>query len=67
MIGWKQWFLVGCYISLGGAADTDHITKELCHFPDGLGKILVGDTNVKISQSEGKESNEDLAVMMVVE
>ena len=63
----KRWFIDGCYILPGSVAETEHITKALCHCPDGLELILVGDLNVNLSQPEGRESKKYLAIIMVVE
>ena len=67
VMGRKRWLIVGCYVLPGSAADTDHIAKALCHYPDGLEPILVGDLNVNLSQPEGRERKKYLAVIMVVE
>ena len=32
----KRWFVVGCYVLPGSAANNEHITKALYHCPDGL-------------------------------
>ena len=63
----KRWFVSGCYIPPGSAAETEHITKALCHCPDGLELILVGDLNVNLYQPEGVDIDKYLVVMMVVE
>ena len=67
VMGRKRWFIVGCYVPPDSAADTDHIAKALCHCPDSLEPILVEDLNVNLSQPEGRESKNYLAVIMVVE
>ena len=66
-MGQKMWLVVGCYVLPGSAAETEHIAKALCHCPDGLEPILVGDLNVNLSQTEGRESKKYLTVIMVVE
>ena len=66
-MGRKRWLIVRCYVLPGSAAETEHIAKALCHCPDGLEPILVGDLNIKLSQTEGRESDKDLTVIMVVE
>ena len=66
-MGQKRWLIFGCYVLPGSAAETEHIAKALCHCPDGLEQILVGDINVNLSQTEGRESDKDLTVIMVVE
>ena len=66
-MGRKSWFIVRCYVLPGSAAETYHIAKALCHCPDGLEPILVEDLNVNLPQTEGRESDKDLTVIMVVE
>ena len=66
-MGRKRCLIVRCYVLPGSAAETEHIAKALCHYPDGLERILVGDINVNLSQTEGRESDKDLTVIMVVE
>ena len=51
----------------GSAADTEHTTKALCHFPDSLELILVGDLNFNLSQPKGIDIDKYLVVMLVVE
>ena len=63
----KRWFIDGCYILPGSVAETEHITKALCHYPDGLDLILVGDININLSQPEGIDIDKYLMVVMVVE
>ena len=67
MIGQKRSLIVRCSILPGSAAETYHIAKALCHCPDVLELILVGDINVNLSQPEGRESKKYLAAIMVVE
>ena len=66
-MGRKRWFIVRYCILPGSAAETYHITKALCHCPDGLEPILVEDLNVKLPQTEGRESDKYRTVIMVVE
>ena len=47
--------------------ETEKIYTALRHSPDGVELILVWDLNVKLSHSEGKESDKDLAVILVVD
>ena len=63
----KRWLIFRCYVPPGSAADNYHIAKVLCHCPDGLEPILVGDLHVNLSQTEGSESDKDLTVILVVE
>ena len=63
----KRWFVAGCYIPSGSSAETEHITKAICHCTDGLELILVGDTNFKIYQPEGIDIDKYFMVILVVE
>ena len=56
VMGRKMWFIVRCYVLPGSEAETEHIAKALCHCLDSLEPILVGDINVNLSQTEGRES-----------
>ena len=67
VMGRKRWIIVRCCVLPGSVVETEHIAKALCHCPDGLEPILVGDINVNLSQPEGRESDKDLTVIMVVE
>ena len=66
-MGWRRWFIVRCYVLPGRGAETDQIAKALCHCPDVLEPILVGDLIVNLSQPEGRESKKYLTIIMVVE
>ena len=63
----KRWLVVRCYVLPGSVDENEHISKALCHCPDGLEPILVEDLNVNPSQPEVRESKNYLAVIMVVE
>ena len=56
-----------CYDPPGSAAEIEHITKALCHCPDGLELILVGGININLFQPEGIYIEKDLVVILVVE
>ena len=66
-MGRNRWLIVGCYVLPGSAAETEHISNALCHCPDGLEPILVGDININLSQPVCSESDKDLTVILVVE
>ena len=66
-MGRKRWFIVRWYVLPCSAAENYHITKALWYCPDGLELILVGNLNVNLSQTEGRESDKYLTVIMVVE
>ena len=66
-MGLKQWLVVGCYTPPHRSDNTKEITMSLIHYSDGVDPILVGDININLYQTEGRECEKDLAEMIEVE
>ena len=63
----KRWLVIGCYIPQGIAAETNHIVMAFIHFLNDVYPILVRNLNVYLSQTEGRESDKDFILVLVVE
>ena len=66
MRGGERCFVVRCYVLQGSSSNTDHTATALGHYPDYVKPILVGYLNVNLYQTEGRDSDKALAVIMVV-
>ena len=67
VMGWKRCLVVRWYVLPVSASKTDNIATALGYTPDGVKMILVGDLNVNLYQPQVRDSDEDLAVMLVIE
>ena len=67
MNGWKHWFFIRRYVPMGSTSKTKHIAIALGPCLDDMYLILVVDFNVKLSQTEGRDCEEDLLVMLAVD